>query len=125
MNVTQEQLHILQHALGLDKYGQGTMYRNHFCAGSSDESVCRDLVALGYMQEHPRTTWLPYFNCSVTDAGKAAVKTESPKPPKLTTGQKRYREFLKADSGLKFGEWIKQKRQPLEYREAPSIFEGL
>lgn len=33
VSLTSEQLHVLQHALGLDKYGQGEMYRNHFCAG--------------------------------------------------------------------------------------------
>lgn len=27
------QLHILQHALGLDSYGQGTFYRNRYVLG--------------------------------------------------------------------------------------------
>ena len=107
--MTPRQIEILQHALGLDQYGQGNMYRNHFCAGGDDESVCRELVAMGYMEQFTRE-WLPYFNCLVTDAGKAAVKRESPSPPKLTRGQKRYRAFLDADSGLKFGEWMKQRR---------------
>ncbi|MHB0986236.1 MAG: hypothetical protein ACYC05_11690 [Sulfuricella sp.] len=26
-------LHILQHSLGLDKYGDGNQYRNHFVTG--------------------------------------------------------------------------------------------
>lgn len=47
--MTDRQLQILQHALGLDQYGQGAMYRNHFVGG---ESECRPLVALGYMTEH-------------------------------------------------------------------------
>ncbi len=38
--MTPRQLEILQHALGVDKYGQGDMYRNHFCAGGDDEAVC-------------------------------------------------------------------------------------
>ena len=107
--MTSKQLEILQHSLGLDQYGQGNMYRNHFCAGEDDEAVCHELVALGYMQQHPATKWLPYFNCSVTEEGKQAVRRESPKPPKLTRSQKRYQEFLDADSGMKFGEWIKAK----------------
>ena len=108
--MTPKQLDILQHSLGLDQYGQGTAYRNHFCAGGDDESVCRELIALGHMQQHPTTEWLPYFNCSVTDSGREAVRRESPKPPKLTRSQKNYRAFLGADSGLKFGEWMKIER---------------
>jgi len=107
--MTPDQLHILQHSLGLDKYGQGEMYRNHFCAGGRDEMTCRELVALGYMQQHATTDWLPYFNCSVTETGKAAVLAESPKPPKLTRSQRRYREFLHADTGGSFGEWLKDQ----------------
>lgn len=110
MAVNPKQLEILQHSLGLDKYGQGTMYRNHFCAGGSDEVVCRELIALGYMIQHRTTEMLPYFNCSVTDAGKEAVKRESPHPPKLTRSQKRYQEFLRADNGMKFGEYLKRSR---------------
>src|ERR1039458_7537513 len=105
--MTSRQIEILQHSLGLDQYGQGKMYRNHFSRGGDDETVCRELIALGYMQQHPTTEWLPYFNCSVTEAGKEAVKRESLSAPKLTRSQKNYRAFLSADSGLKFGEWMK------------------
>jgi hypothetical protein len=92
--MTQRQLEILQHSLGVDEYGRGEMYRNHFCAGGSDENICRELIALGYMQQHRTTEMLPYFNCSVTDAGKQAVRLESPKPPKLSRGKERYRRWL-------------------------------
>ena len=107
--LTSEQLQILQHSLGLDEYGQGEMYRNHFCAGGGDEDVCRELVAMGYMKTFTRS-YLPYYNCTVTGEGKKAVLSESPKPPKppkLSRAQKRYREFLKADTGFSFGEWLK------------------
>lgn len=113
--MTPEQLQILRHSLGVDQFGQGKMYRNHFCAGGSDETICRELVALGYMR-----TWagaaedgsipnFPYYNCSVTEEGKAAVLRESPKPPRLTRGQQRYREFLRADTGRSFSEWLKDQ----------------
>ncbi len=123
--MTPKQLEILQHALGLDKYGRCAAHdgdhrvcrehysdslpghRNRFCAGESDEPTCRELVALGFMVQHERTSWLPYFNCSVTDAGRKAVHDESPAAPKLTRGQKRYRSYLNADSGMSFAEWIK------------------
>jgi hypothetical protein len=109
--MTTRQLEILQHTLGVDQYGQTpkgyTPYtRNHFCAGEADEPDCRALVELGFMVEHERTIWLPYFNCSVTEAGKEAMRNSSPDPPKLTRSQRRYREFLDADSGYSFAEWL-------------------
>ena len=36
--LTPRQLAILQHALGLDQYGHGTFYRNHYCAGGALEA---------------------------------------------------------------------------------------
>ena len=89
--LTKRQLEILQHALGLDEYGQGRMYRNHFCAGGGDREICWSLVEIGYMKNHPTTTVFPYYNCSVTEAGIQAVRDESPPPPKLTRSQRRYR----------------------------------
>lgn len=110
--MTKRQLEILQHALGLDEYGQlprgfHGYTRNWFAAGADDEPDCRDLVAAGLMQQHRTTGVFPYFNCSVTDAGKEAVKRESPPPPKLTRSQRRYRRFLDADTGLTFREWLR------------------
>lgn len=109
MTLTKEQLHILQHSLGVDEYGQGPMYRNQFCAGGDDERICRELIVMGYMQQHQTTDWLPYFNCSVTTEGRAAARRESPKPPLLTRSQRRYREFLRGSGEMKFGEWLKYK----------------
>lgn len=108
--MTKEQLHILQHSLGVDQYGQGNMRRNHFCAGKGDEQACRDLVAMGYMREHRTTELYPYYNCSVTDEGKAAMLAESPKPPKVTRSQARYTRFLNADSGMSFREWLQYEK---------------
>lgn len=109
LKLAPKQLEILQHALGLDQYGRGSMYRNRFCAGGDDEPVCRELVALGLMKEHARTEWLPYFNCSVSDAGIQAVRECSPEPPKLTRSQLRYRRFLNSGAGfagMSFKEWL-------------------
>ena len=117
--MTKRQLEILQHSLGVDQYGQGRLYRNHFCAGEGDEATCRELVALGYMQQHKTTDWLPYYNCSVTEAGKAAMLAESPKPPKLTRSQQRYRAYLHADMDMTFIEWIKATAERDRRREEP------
>lgn len=113
--MTPAQLQILQHSLGVDQYGRTpkgyTPYtRNYFCAGKGDESTCRELVALGYMVQHERRADLPYFNCSVTGAGKKAMHAESPKALKLTRSQQRYRRFLDADSGMSFRDWIRYEK---------------
>lgn len=114
MRLTKQQLAILQHALGVNEYGQlprghSDFCRNHFCAGGKDEAICRELVELGYMKTFTRS-FLPYYNCTVTEAGMKAMREESLKPPKLTRSQTRDRTCLKADPGLKFGEWLKRQR---------------
>jgi hypothetical protein len=43
----------------------------------------------------------------VTEAGKVFVRDNSPAPPKLSRGQLRYQDWLAADTGTPFGEWIK------------------
>ncbi len=115
--MTSAQLQILQHSLGVDRYGQGEMYRNHFCAGADDEKTCRELVDMGYMRVfHPNQSPLSYYNCAVTAIGKEAMLRESPKPPVLTRSQKRYREFLDADSGVSFREWLKWRTEASKTR---------
>ena len=115
--MTARQLEILQHALGVDQYGRGQMYRDHFCAGGDDETVCRELVAMGHMctwrgaDERGQVPGFPYYNCSVTDQGKRAMLAESPQAPKLSPAQERYRRFLHADTGSSFGEWLKATAQ--------------
>lgn len=109
--MTPAQLHILQHSLGVDQYGRGQQYRNHFCAGGKDRDTCRELVAAGYMTEHRAsdiTGGNPVF--TVTREGRIAMAEASPKRPKLTRSQRRYRDYLDADSSLTFGEWLKCQR---------------
>lgn len=105
--VTPHQLSILHHALWVDQYGRGKMYRDHFAAGPDDEHVCRELIALGYMRQVATTRLFPDFNCRVTDEGRSAVRQQSPVPPKLSRSKQRYDAFLNHDSGLKFGEWLR------------------
>lgn len=108
-----EKLHILQHSLGLDRYGQGNTYRNHFVTsnGTHDWPHCQTLVSDGLMSRFPPSALTGGSDCFVvTAAGRAYVAEHSPQPPKLTDGQRRYREFLQADSGLTFGEWLKARR---------------
>jgi len=114
-------LHVLQHALGRDEYGRsrsksaepGEDYRNHYVAGEGHHSfhLCREAVAQGLMVEHAATPisggdlWF-----HVTEAGKAYIAQYSPKPPTLTRGQRRYRQYLDESdcTDETFGEWLKR-----------------
>ena len=109
--MTPRHLHILQHALGLDEYGQGSFYRNHYVTGEGCDGYddCRALADAGLMAEHPPRELFGGDSCFVvTQAGKNAVRRESPPPPNLTRSQQRYRDYLRSDSRLKFGEWLKE-----------------
>ena len=112
-------IHILQHSLGVDQFGQGNQYRNHFVTGegSKDYPTCVLAVALGLMTMRAGNDLSGgddvFF---VTDAGKRCMAENSPQPPKLTRSQRRYRDFLEADwfTGS-FREWISYWRdQPRE-----------
>ena len=110
-----EKLQILQHSLGVDQYGRGEQYRNHFATGpgGSDWDVCQELADLGLMKRYEPKAWMGGMYCFVvTDAGKAFVAEKSPAPPKLTRSQKRYREFLKDDffEG-NFMDWLKENER--------------
>lgn len=105
-----QELEILQHALGCDRYGQGGMYRNHYVVGPgcSDFDACQRLCALGAMTDAgPQRMCGEMHLFWVTDKGKAIMRSESPAAPVLTRAQKRYRAFLRADFGLTFGQWLK------------------
>lgn len=108
-------LHILQHSLGCDEFGRGTMYRNHFVTGegSDDYPICMEAVALGLMNRRDgfeMTGGMDLF--TVTVEGKQWMAENSPAPPKLTRSQRRYQAFLNADTGLSFIEFARQYRVP-------------
>ena len=110
-----EQLHILQHSLGCDKYGQrerqcANYYRDHYCVGLDNAATLADiraLVAHGWMREgHTINEGRDqYFH--VTQLGISAMKGQSPKPPKVSRGRQRYREWLNAECSMSFGDFLK------------------
>jgi hypothetical protein len=103
-------LHILQHSLGLDEYGRGPQYRNHFVTGegSDDHPLCMALVKDGLMERRGGSVLTGGDDVFiVTHAGIQFVADNSPTPPKLTRSQKRYQGYLDADCGLTFGEWLR------------------
>lgn len=107
-----EQLHILQHSLGVDQYGRGRQYRNHFVTGrgSDDHPHCMALVEAELMTRRDGNALSGGDDVFyVTQAGIAAVAEHSPPPPTLTRSQRRYEDFLDADSGMTFGEWLRSR----------------
>lgn len=103
-------IHILQHSLGVDQYGRGEQYRNHFVTGegSKDYPTCVLAVALGLMTMRPGTALTGGDDLFlVTPAGRQCMADNSPAPPKLTCSQRRYRAYLEADwFPGSFREWI-------------------
>lgn len=103
-------LHILQHALGLDAYGQGTSYRNHFVTGdgSTDHPICMDLVQQGLMVRRDGNELSGGDDVFyVTQPGKAFVKAHSPKPVALSRSKQRYERYLAEDGMRTFGAFLK------------------
>ena len=114
------QLQILQHSLGCDEFGRGAMYRNHFVTGETgaDGIACLQLVALGLMVNRGSRGALTGGSSlfHVTDEGKAVMRSQSPPvlvPKKISRGEQRYLDWIQADSGVSFAEWIgiKPKRK--------------
>lgn len=117
--LTKTQLHYMQHALGLNDYGQGRWYRNHFVSGpecDSWEALCQ-LVELGLMKRHePRALFGggDSYCFVVTEEGKRHVREHSPAPPRLSRSAERYRRWLRSEVGMPFGEWLRlAKDRPL------------
>lgn len=108
-------LHIIQHSLGVDQYGQGEQYRNRFITGegSIDHPICTEAVQRGLMR-CVRAKYELYGGMDVfvvTEEGKQWMVENSPPPPKLTRGQRRYQAYLDYDGGESFGEWLRSGRR--------------
>lgn len=102
-----EHLHILQHALGVNQYGQSThrpnsddwhgCYRNRYVAGPGHHSWenLKQLTRQGFMHDHGFQELASGDHCfSVTEAGYRAMRCFSPQPPKVTRARRRWQAFL-------------------------------
>jgi hypothetical protein len=75
--------------------------------GSRDLEVCRSLTERGFMRGGQEIGWCANAShFTVTEAGEREYLRLRP-PPKLTRSQQRYEQYLREDSGMKFGEWLK------------------
>jgi hypothetical protein len=115
-SISPDKLHILRHTIGYDDNG-GDRYpharslderRNYYVTSPAgkDGKLCQELCAEGCLLD--RGVWTPGEHLyQITDAGRAVVNLHKTIAPKLTPGQRRYRRFLEADSGMSFKEWLK------------------
>ncbi|GMW01489.1 MAG: hypothetical protein AMXMBFR84_26260 [Candidatus Hydrogenedentota bacterium] len=99
IDLTPDQLHILQHSIGADKYGQlpKTPYRNYYCTYPEGDAIddLRALVAAGLMVDRGQlSTNDKMIVFQVTPAGQKAMKEASPDAPKVSRSQRRYERYL-------------------------------
>lgn len=109
MKLTPEQLHVLQHSLGVDEYGRGNRYRNRYLTDtdSSDGKIIKSLIALDFMASHgPQTLAGGMHYYYVTPLGERAMTEQSPKPPQLTRSQRRYRAYLELEFNHSFIDFL-------------------
>jgi hypothetical protein len=86
------------HTLGLTDPYQQESYRNFFTAGPkhTDIPAILKLIDNGLMKEVKSPSFLREGDQTfvVTEKGILTTREQRPKPPKLTRGQRRYRNFL-------------------------------
>ena len=110
-------LHILQHSLGVDQFGRGERYRNHFVTGegSVDYPICMEAVERGLMHRRSGNALTGGNDLfTVTDAGKAWVGENSPKPDRKQMARDKYSRFLNISDcmpDLTFGEFLRREKE--------------
>lgn len=114
--ITPNQLHLLHHTLGL-RPDRRVPYRNHFAAseGHHDYADLVELERVGMMTSRAlEEQWGGGICFYATDAGEAYAIEHLPPAPKKS----RYDQFLDADCGLTFAEWLGIEVPKREYSGA-------
>ena len=113
-SATEQQIALLHHTLGL-RADRREPFRNYFVAGPGHHDM-PDLEALerqGLMGRHRAPSFCDPSDIVfyTTDAGRALaleMLPEPPPPPKHS----QHREWMDADTGFSFGEWLCGARLP-------------
>ncbi|KAB8307617.1 hypothetical protein EH227_16660 [Rouxiella chamberiensis] len=111
---TNYQIGLMQHALGINERHREP-YRNYFLAsrGHSDSVDLESLVSAGLMTSRAAPSFCAENDVvyHVTDAGQEIAIAALPEPKKRT----RYQEYLAADYGHSFAEWLGIDVPKIEY----------
>jgi len=115
--MSEQELHILQHSLGCDEFGESATrhkdegdgcfeyYRNRYVSDPTD--VLTAMVGKRLLENLGPVAMYGGMNFyRVTAFGVGSMKQHS---KKLTPSKRRYRDYLNADSGMSFGEWLKRR----------------
>ena len=105
--MTKEELDIIEHATGRNYNPRHD--RNYFMAGkdSKDLAICRSLTERRFMRGGQAIGWCANdSHFTVTEEGEREYLRLRP-PRKLTRSQQRYEQYLREDSCMKFGEWLR------------------
>ena len=121
-------LHILRHSIGIDDRGRGQEYRNRFVTDPStpDGKMCQELCEAGLMQDDGQHALCGGMHVySVTGFGKQIVRYNKPAERPSTASARRYQQFLGADTGMSFSEWLKARaRMSNDPSSATRLSEG-
>lgn len=106
-NISAQQLGLLHHTLGLSPHQRGA-YRNYFLAGGGhhDQANLLALVEAGFMSRSAAPSW----TCGddlfrATEEGRTYALTNLPPVPAPVKYSK-YQQYLRADMGCSFAEWL-------------------
>lgn len=112
-SLTADQLHILQHSLGVDEREEKRCpYRNHYVAAEGQTEL-EQLVALGMMTPGRAVGWMDPDDrvYRVTEAGRAVALAALPPVPKRTRSQARYRRYMRVADLMSFREFMDAERE--------------
>ena len=118
MNVTPQMLNLLHHTLGL-RPDRRESFRNHFLAGPGhhDQPDLEALESAGLMRRVKTPAFCDRddvtFVC--TPAGKDYAIDNLPAPPPEPK-RNNYRDFIEADAGYSFSEWLGINKPVYEVR---------
>lgn len=125
MNITPQMLHLLHHTLGL-RPDRRESFRNHFLAGPGhhDQPDLEALESAGLMRRVKTPAFCDRddvtFVC--TPAGKDYAIDNLPAPPPEPK-RNNYRDFIEADAGYSFSEWLGINKPVYEVRGRWGNFE--
>lgn len=103
-DLSPEHLDLIEHATGRNYTPKHD--RNWLLVDGKDRELCREMVAAGLMTEGKTIDICAgETHFTVTSSGIAAYLRQRPEK-RRSRGQQRYRDWLREDSGLRFGEWL-------------------
>lgn len=106
-SISSKQLGLLHHTMGLSPHQRGEN-RNYFLAGAGhhDQPNLLALVEAGFMSCSAAPSWVGSGDLfRVTDIGRTYAMANLPPMPAPVKYSK-YQEYLRADTGCSFAEWL-------------------